>query len=78
MGKAKYFFALTYLLLIGWAPFSKGWHQVGIDFEVAQTWMYVLPKRPTSNNCGTACVPRLGNSEIQAISDIANPNSNEF
>jgi preprotein translocase subunit SecF len=80
MGKAKYFFTLSgLLLLIGWsAIFFKGGIKYGIDFR-GGTNVDVRFAHPPNVDQLRASLQRqgLGNSEIQGISDIANPNSNE-
>jgi preprotein translocase subunit SecF len=80
MGKAKYFFALSgFLLLLGgisWA--SKGGLRYGIDFK-GGTLVYVrFAQPPDVDKLRIALTAQgIGSSEIQKISDIANPNSNE-
>jgi len=80
MGKAKFFFTLSgLLLLIGWsAIFFKGGIKYGIDFR-GGTNVDVRFAHPPNVDQLRASLQRqgLGNSEIQGISDIANPNSNE-
>ncbi|MGB8495632.1 MAG: protein translocase subunit SecF [Candidatus Acidiferrum sp.] len=80
MGKAKFFFTLSgLLLLIGWsAIFLKGGIKYGIDFR-GGTDVDVRFAHPPNVDQLRASLQRqgLGNSEIQGISDIANPNSNE-
>src|SRR5271157_1471497 len=80
MGKAKYFFTLSgLLLLIGWsAIFFKGGIKYGIDFR-GGTNVDVRFAHPPNVDQLRASLQRqgLGNSEIQGVSDIANPNSNE-
>src|SRR5208283_1241664 len=80
MGKAKYFFLLSgTLLVIGWsAIFLKGGIKYGIDFR-GGTNVDVRFAHPPNVDQLRASLQRqgLGNSEIQSISDIANPNSNE-
>src|SRR5271157_3560441 len=70
MGKAKFFFTLSgLLLLIGWsAIFFRGGTNVDVRFA-----------HPPNVDQLRASLQRqgLGNSEIQGVSDIANPNSNE-
>ena len=73
MGKAKFF------LLIGWsAIFLKGGIKYGIDFR-GGTNVDVRFAHPPNVDQLRASLQRqgLGNSEIQGVSDIANPNSNE-
>ncbi len=80
MGKAKYFFALSGLLLvIGWsAIFFKGGIKYGIDFKGGTNVDVRFAKTPNIDELRKGLQAQgLGNSEIQSISDIANPNSNE-
>ena len=80
MGKAKYFFALSgTLLLIGWgAIFLKGGIKYGIDFRGGTDVDVRFAKAPDVEQLRNGLRAQgLGNSEIQSISDIANPNSNE-
>jgi len=80
MGKAKYFFALSgTLLLIGWAAiFLKGGIKYGIDFRGGTNVDVRFAQPPNVDQLRNGLRGQgLGNSEIQSISDIANPNSNE-
>jgi preprotein translocase subunit SecF len=80
MGKAKYFFALSgTLLIIGWASiFLKGGIKYGIDFRGGTDVDVRFAKAPDVEQLRNGLRAQdLGNSEIQSISDIANPNSNE-
>src|SRR5207302_10270033 len=80
VGKAKYFFALSgTLLLIGWASiFLKGGIKYGIDFRGGTDVDVRFAKAPDVEQLRNSLRAQgLGNSEIQSISDIANPNSNE-
>ncbi len=80
MGKAKYFFALSgTLLLIGWAAiFLHGGIKYGIDFRGGTDVDVRFAKAPEIDQLRNGLRAQgLGNSEIQSISDIANPNSNE-
>ncbi len=80
MGKAKYFFALSgLLLLIGWsAIFLKGGIKYGIDFKGGTNVDVRFAKAPNIDELRKGLQAQgLGNSEIQSISDIANPSSNE-
>ncbi len=80
MGKAKYFFALSgLLLLIGWsAIFLRGGIKYGIDFKGGTNVDVRFAKAPNIDELRKGLQAQgLGNSEIQSISDIANPNSNE-
>jgi preprotein translocase subunit SecF len=80
MGKAKYFFALSgFLLLLGGISLvSKGGLRYGIDFK-GGTLVYVrFAKSPDIDKLRSGLTAQgLGGSEIQRISDIANPNTNE-
>jgi preprotein translocase subunit SecF len=80
MGKAKYFYALSgILLLAGWASilFGSG-IRYGIDFKGGTNVdvRFAQPPNVDKLRAGLA-VQGLGNTEIQSISDIANPNSSE-
>ena len=80
MGKAKYFIALSLtLLLIGGASWmKKGGLRYGIDFK-GGTLVYVRFAQPPNIDkirAGLAA-QGLGDSTIQQIRDLANPNSNE-
>jgi preprotein translocase subunit SecF len=80
MGKAKYFFALSgILLLIGWsAILMKGGIKYGIDFKGGTNVDVRFAQPPNVDQIRSSLQSQgLGNSEIQSISDIANPNSNE-
>jgi preprotein translocase subunit SecF len=80
MGKAKYFFLLSGLLLVlGWsAIFLKGGIRYGIDFRGGTNVDVRFAQPPNIDQLrGGLQAQGLGNSEIQSISDIANPNSNE-
>jgi preprotein translocase subunit SecF len=80
MGKAKYFFALSgILLLAGWTSiFFKGGLRYGIDFKGGTNVDVRFAQAPDVDKIRTGLAARgLGNTEIQSISDIANPNSNE-
>jgi preprotein translocase subunit SecF len=76
MGKAKYFFALSaLLLLIGWsAIFLKGGIKYGIDFRGGTNIDVRFAQPPNLGKLRSD----LPNSEIQSISDIASPNSSEY
>jgi len=80
MGKAKYFFALSLtLLLIGSASWiHKGSLDYGIDFK-GGTLVYVrfAAKPPVDQLRRGLAQQGLGESVIQQISDISNPNANE-
>jgi preprotein translocase subunit SecF len=80
MGKAKYFFALSgILLLAGWTSifFGRG-IKYGIDFSGGTNVdvRFVNPPNLDKIRSGLAA-QGLGNTEIQSIRDISNPNSNE-
>ncbi|MBI3670068.1 MAG: protein translocase subunit SecF [Acidobacteria bacterium] len=80
MGKAKYFFGLSLvLLLIGGASWVlKGGLRYGIDFK-GGTLVYVrFAQAPPIDQIRSGLAGQgLGESSIQRISDIANPNANE-
>jgi len=80
MGKAKYFFALSgFLLLLGGISLAmKGGLRLGIDFKEG-TLVYVrFAHSPDIDQIRAGLAAQgLGESEIQRISDIANPNTNE-
>jgi len=80
MGKAKYFFALsTVLLVIGWAAiFFKGGIKYGIDFKGGTNVDVRFAQPPDIDKLRAGLREQgLGNSEIQSVSDIATSNSNE-
>ncbi|MGB7846020.1 MAG: protein translocase subunit SecF [Candidatus Acidiferrum sp.] len=80
MGKAKYFFALSGLLLvIGWsAILLKGGIKYGIDFRGGTNVDVSFAQPPDIDKLRAGLRAQgLGNSEIQSVSDIANRNSNE-
>jgi preprotein translocase subunit SecF len=80
MGKAKYFFLLSGLLLaLGWAAILlKGGIKYGIDFRGGTNVDVRFAQPPNIDRLRSALQAQgLGNSEIQSISDIANANSNE-
>jgi preprotein translocase subunit SecF len=80
MGKAKYFYALSgILLLAGWASifFGSG-IRYGIDFKGGTNVDVRFAQPPNVDKLrGGLAAQGLGNTEIQSISDIANPTSNE-
>ena len=80
MGKAKYFYALSgILLLAGWTSilFGRG-IRYGIDFKGGTNVDVRFAQPPNIDRLrGGLAAQGLGNTEIQSISDIANPNSNE-
>jgi len=80
MGKAKYFFALSgILLLAGWSSiFLKGGLRYGIDFKGGTNVRVRFAQPPNVDAIRKGLsVQGLGASEIQLISDPANPNANE-
>src|SRR5260370_39492154 len=80
MGKAKYFFALSgILLLAGWTSILfKGGLRYGIDFKGGTNVDVRFAQAPNVDKLRSALAAQgLGNTEIHSISDIANPNSNE-
>src|SRR5258708_20721 len=80
MGKAKYFYALSgILLLAGWASilFGSG-IRYGIDFKGGTNVAVRFAQPPNVDKLRDGLKAQgLGSTEIQSISDIANPNSNE-
>jgi len=80
MGKAKYFYALSFMLLaVGTASLiAKGGPYYGIDFK-GGTLVYVRFAGPSPVDQIRAGLVKegLGQSVIQPISDIASPSSNE-
>jgi len=78
MGKAKYFYALSgILLLAGWASilFGSG-IRYGIDFKGGTNVDVRFAQPPNLDKLRSGLAAQgLGNTEIQSISDIANPNS---
>src|SRR5208282_3196581 len=80
MGKAKYFYALSGILLIaGWASiFMQGGLKYSIDFKGGTNVDVRFAQPPNIDQIRTRLNAQgLGNAEIQAVSDIAAPNSNE-
>ena len=82
MGKAKYFFGLSGLLLvIGWsAIFLKGGIKYGIDFKGGTNVDVIFAEPPSIDKLrGGLQAQGLNNTEIQTISSSAIPtaNSNE-
>ncbi len=80
MGKAKYFYALSGILLFaGWASilFGSG-IRYGIDFKGGTNVDVRFAQPPNIDKLRSGLAAQgLGSTEIQGISDIANPNSNE-
>jgi preprotein translocase subunit SecF len=80
MGKAKYFYALSGILLIaGWTSiFMQGGLRYSIDFKGGTNVDVRFAQTPNIDQIRKGLTAQgLGNSEIQSVSDIANPNSNE-
>jgi preprotein translocase subunit SecF len=80
MGKAKYFYALSGILLIaGWASiFMNGGLKYSIDFKGGTNVDVRFAQAPNIDKIRSGLTAQgLGNTEIQSVSDIANPNSNE-
>jgi preprotein translocase subunit SecF len=80
MGKAKYFYGLSALfLLMGIAAvFSQGGVRYGLDFKGGTNVDVRFAQPPNLDTLRSGLKAQgLGNSEIQSISDIANPNANE-
>ena len=81
MGKAKYFFALSLtLLLIGaWPPgFTRAaWITASISRAARWCTCASPARRPWTSSARAWLQQGLGDSVIQQISDIANPNANE-
>jgi preprotein translocase subunit SecF len=80
MGKAKYFYALSgILLLAGWASilFGSG-IRYGIDFKGGTDVDVRFAQPPNVDKLRSSLTAQgLANTEIQSSRDIANPNSNE-
>ena len=80
MGKAKYFYALSGILLIaGWTSvFLHGGLRYSIDFKGGTNVDVRFAQPPNIDKIRSGLNAQgLGNTEIQSVSDIANPNSNE-
>src|SRR3974377_1883333 len=80
MGKAKYFFALSGILLaIGWgAILFKGGIKYGIDFRGGTNVDVRFAQAPNVDQLRNGLRGQgLGNNEIQSISDIGTTNSSE-
>jgi preprotein translocase subunit SecF len=80
MGKAKYFYALSGLfLLVGIiSVVSQGGIRYGLDFKGGTNVDVRFAQPPNIDKLRTGLAAQgLSNSEIQGISDIANPNANE-
>ena len=81
MGKAKYFYAMSAILLIaGWVSiFAKGGLYYGIDFKGGTNVDVRFAQPQNVDHIRSALtVQGLGNSEIQSISDIAAGSSSEY
>jgi len=80
MGKAKYFVALSLALLVigGISLYHQGGLRYGVDFK-GGTYVYVrfVGKPPVDEIRKGLGAEGLGNSVIQPISDISNPNAND-
>jgi len=80
MGKAKYFYALSGILLLGgWASilFGSG-IRYGIDFKGGTNVDVRFAQPPNVDKLRSGLAAQgLGSTEIQSISDVANPTSNE-
>jgi preprotein translocase subunit SecF len=80
MGKAKYFYALSGILLIaGWISiFLHGGLRYSIDFKGGTNVDVRFAQTPNVDKIRAGLTAQgLGNAEIQSVSDIANPNANE-
>jgi preprotein translocase subunit SecF len=80
MGKAKYFYALSGILLIaGWTSiFMHGGLRYSIDFKGGTNVDVRFAQPPDLGKIRSGLAAQgLVNSELQTISDIASPNSNE-
>jgi preprotein translocase subunit SecF len=80
MGKAKYFYALSgILLLAGWTSiYLKGGLRYGIDFSGGTNVDVRFAQAPNLDKLRASLSAQgLGNTEIQGVSDIGNSNSNE-
>ena len=80
MGKAKYFYALSgILLLAGWTSifFGSG-IKYGIDFSGGTNVDVRFVQPPNTDKIRAGLTTQgIGNTEIQPIHDISSPNSNE-
>ena len=80
MGKAKYFVSLSLALLVigGISLYRHGGLRYGVDFK-GGTYVYVrfAGKPPVDAIRKGLAAEGLGNSVIQPISDISNPNAND-
>jgi len=81
MGKAKYFYALSGLLLLaGWTSILlKGGIYYGIDFKGGTNVDVKFAQPQNIDHLRSALTAQgLGNNEIQSISDVASGNSSEY
>ena len=80
MGKAKYFFALSGIFLLAGivSIVSQGGIRYGLDFKGGTNVDVRFAQPPNIDQLRSGLAAQgLANSEIQGISDIANPNANE-
>jgi preprotein translocase subunit SecF len=80
MGKAKYFYALSGLLLLAGLLSIISQHGIryGLDFKGGTNVDVRFAQPPNIDKLRSGLAAQgLGDSEIQSISDIANPNANE-
>jgi preprotein translocase subunit SecF len=80
MGKAKYFYVLSgILLLAGWTSiFLNGGLRYGIDFKGGTNVDVRFAQPPNIDKLRSSLSAQgLGNAEIQSVRDIANPKANE-
>jgi preprotein translocase subunit SecF len=80
MGKAKYFYALSgILLLAGWTSiYLKGGLRYGIDFSGGTNVDVRFAQAPNLDKLRASLTAQgLGNTEIQSVSDVGNSGSNE-
>src|SRR5438105_5225923 len=80
MGKARYFYALSAILLLaGWVSiFAKGGMYYGIDFKGGTNVDVRFAQPPNIDHLRSALSAEgLGNSEIQTIGNMGAGNSNE-
>ncbi|HXM98414.1 MAG TPA: protein translocase subunit SecF [Candidatus Dormibacteraeota bacterium] len=80
MGKAKYFYALSGLLLLAGmiSLIAKGGPKYGIDFRGGTNVDVRFAQKPNIDQLRSALNAQgLANNEIQSATDIADPNANE-
>ena len=80
MGKAKYFYALSgILLLAGWTSiFLNGGLRYGIDFKGGTNVDVRFAQPPNIDKLRTSLAAQgIGNAEIQSVRDISTPKANE-